>query len=569
MLRLLLCIHLCTAKKGSSIDKFLRRQQQHRSRRMPAPTRAPTPVGPTQVPTTAAPAAAPDRRGAVRARGGMLAQRVTTTPDRRQAVRLRAGVLAKRAAAAPLPVLSATKCVVALLVVSETDLMAVVDRRLQQTAAVRDGRAAVIFVADRHDHALNKGRLDTTRLRYVENADMAAVAGTDVSEYATEASSCVEINRQVGGRYTPPETFLCDDAAVLTESSGERPVLAQTSRRWRGGHDSARRRAIFYLICAQAPRLRSIADCGDIRIRSQRCAQMMPRKYWRDLVTAAFWVALRSAPRAEYVLRVEPDAMLCLDSLVTALAAVPASAKPFVLGLRRYCHYDDTFSLVSRPLADAVVFEWPHLRDFARLTTKYTMYGMVWPALVHWLRRVRGFEAELLASNPDLKTLIESEQVAVHKSNSAALRCTPSTRHLSDRATLRRLSGTPDSLVDLCRKLERYVQIVDPIDHRSGRAKTSALAYKVTYEREAQAGFAKQGVRRDEETREWILYYTDRFGRNITRKNLRGHFARLEALRAAQPRTAPAERCLARWSVHKPTSESDARERGRAGSVER
>ena len=117
---------------------------------------------------------------------------------------------------------------------------------------------------------------------------------------------------------------------------------------------------------------------------------------------------------------------------MTALAAVPASSKPFVLGLRRFCHYDDTFSLVSRPLADAVVFEWPHLRDFARLTTKYTMYGMVWPALVHWLRRVRGFEAELLASNPDLKTLIESE------------------------------------------KLERYVQIIDPIDHRSGRINASA-----------------------------------------------------------------------------------------------
>ena len=153
---------------------------------------------------------------------------------------------------------------------------------------------------------------------------------------------------------------------------------------------------------------------------------------------------------------------------------------------------------------------------------------------MHWLRRVRGFEAEQLASNPDLKTLIESEQVAVHKSNSAALRCTPSTRHLSDRATLRRLSGTPDSLVDLCRKLERYVQIVDPIDHRSGRAKTSALAYKVTYEREAQAGFAKKGVRFDEETREWILYYTDRFGRNVTRKKFppNQRFTRLEALRA-------------------------------------
>ena len=115
------------------------------------------------------------------------------------------------------------------------------------------------------------------------------------------------------------------------------------------------------------------------------------------------------------------------------------------------------------------------------------------------------------------------------------------------------------------------MQIVDPIDHRSGRAKTSALAYKVTYEREAQAGFAKQGVRRDEETREWILYYTDRFGRNVTRKKFppNQRFTRLEALRAAQPRTAPAERCLARWSVHKSTSESDARERGRAGSVER
>ena len=423
----LLCIHLCSttgAEKGSSRDKFWRRQQQHRGRRTPAPTRAPT--------TTAAPVAAPDRRGAVRAR---------------------ARVLAQRAAAAPLPVLSATKCVVALLVVSETALMAVVDRRLQQTAAVRDGRAAVIFVADRHDHALNKKRLDTTRLRYVENADMAAVAGTDVSEYATEA-----------------------------------------------------------------PRLREIADCGDIRIRSQRCAQMMPRKYWRDLVTAAFWVALRSAPRAEYVLRVEPDAMLCLDSLVTALAAVPASAKPFVLGLRRYCHYDDTFSLVSRPLADAVVFEWPHLRDFARLTTKYTMYGMVWPALVHWLRRVRGFEAELLASNPDLKTLIQSE------------------------------------------KLERYVQIIDPIDHHSGRnPRTSAAMYKKTYEREAQAGFAKKGVRFDEETREWILYYTDRFGRNVTLKKFppNRRFARLEALRAAQPRTAPAERCLARWYLHQYKAAAD------------
>ena len=165
----LLCIHLCGttgAEKGSSRDKFWRRQQQHRGRRTPAPT----PVGPTQVPTTDAPV---DRRGAVSAR---------------------ARVLARRAAAAPLPVLRATKCVVALLVVSETDLMAVVDRRLQQTAAVRDGRAAVIFVADRHDHALNKKRLDTTRLRYVENADMAAVAGADVSEYATEASSCVEIS---------------------------------------------------------------------------------------------------------------------------------------------------------------------------------------------------------------------------------------------------------------------------------------------------------------------------------------------------------------------------------------
>ena len=216
--------------------------------------------------------------------------------------------------------------------------------------------------------------------------------------------------------------------------------------------------------------------------------------------------------------------------MVTALAAVPASAKPFVLGLRRYCHYDDTFSLVSRPLADAVVFEWPHLRDFSRLTTKYTMYGMVWPALVHWLKRVRGFEAELLASNPDLKTLIESE------------------------------------------KLERYVQIIDPIDHHTGRnPRTSAAMYKKTYEREAQAGFAKKGVRFDEETREWILYYTDRFGRNVTRKKFppNQRFTRLEALRAAQPRTAPAERCLARWSVHKSTSESDARERGRAGSVER
>ena len=423
----LLCIRLCsssTAKKGSSRDKFWRRQQQHLSKHTPSPTRAPTPVGPTQVPTTAAPVAAPDRRGMVRAR---------------------ARVLARRAAAAPLPVLSATKCVVALLVVSETDLMAVVDRRLQQTEAVKAGRAAVIFVADRHDHSLNMTRLDTTRLRYVENEDMAAVAGTDVSEYATEA-----------------------------------------------------------------PRLREIADCGDIRIRSMRCAQMMPRKYWRDLVTAAFWVALRSAPRAEYVLRVEPDAMLCLDSLVTALAAVPASSKPFVLGLRRFCHYDDTFSLVSRPLADAVVFEWPHLRDFARLTTKYTMYGMVWPALVHWLKRVRGFEAELLASNPDLKTLIESE------------------------------------------KLERYVQIIDPIDHRSGRIKSSAANYKATYEREAQAGFLDNFVRRDPETREWILYYTDRFGRDVTRKKFppNQRFARLEALRAAQPRAAPAERCLARWYLH-------------------
>ena len=163
----LLCIHLCSttgAEKGSSRDKFWRRQQQHRGRRTPAPTRAPT--------TTAAPVAAPDRRGAA-ARARACSPGAPPPP--------------------PLPVLSATKCVVALLVVSETDLMAVVDRRLQQTAAVRDGRAAVIFVADRHDHALNKKRLDTTRLRYVENADMAAVAGTGVSEYATEAPRLREI----------------------------------------------------------------------------------------------------------------------------------------------------------------------------------------------------------------------------------------------------------------------------------------------------------------------------------------------------------------------------------------
>ena len=123
----------------------------------------------------------------------------------------------------------------------------------------------------------------------------------------------------------------------------------------------------------------------------------------------------------------------------------------------------------------------------------------------------------------------------------------------------------------MCRKLERYVQIIDPIDHRSGRIKSSAAMYKATYEHEAQAGFAKKGVRRDEETREWILYYTDRFGRNVTLKKFppNRRFARLEALRAAQPQTAPAERCLARWSVHKSTSESDARESGRAGSVER
>ena len=217
----LLCIHLCSttgAEEGNSRDKFWRRQLQHR------PTRAP----PT---TTAAPVAAPDRRGAVR-----RARRMLSPND---------------AAAAPLPVLSATKCVVALLVVSETDLMAVVDRRLQQTAAVRDGRAAVIFVADRHDHSLNMTRIDTTRLRYVENADMAAVAGADVSEYATEA-----------------------------------------------------------------PRLREIADCGDIRIRSMRmraddAAEVLAG---RHLVTAAFCgrAAVGAAGRVLPILRVEPDATCVL-----------------------------------------------------------------------------------------------------------------------------------------------------------------------------------------------------------------------------------------------------------------
>ena len=219
------------SRRRQQPDKFWRRAAASRPT---APTRAPT--------TTAAPVAAPDRR----ARCGA-----------------RARVLAQRAAAAPLPVLSATKCVVALLVVSETALMAVVDRRLQQTAAVRDGRAAVIFVADRHDHALNKGRLDTTRLRYVENADMAAVVGTNVSEYATEA-----------------------------------------------------------------PRLREIADCGDIRIRcpalrADDAAQVLAGPRDGGVLGRA---AVGAAGRC--VLRVEPDAVLCLDSLVTALAAVPASSKP-------------------------------------------------------------------------------------------------------------------------------------------------------------------------------------------------------------------------------------------------
>ena len=45
-------------------------------------------------------------------------------------------------------------------------------------------------------------------------------------------------------------------------------------------------------------------------------------------------------------------------------------------------------------------------------------------------------------------------------------------------------------------------------------------------------------MRFDEETREWILYYTDRFGRDVTWKKFppNRRFARLEALRAAQPR---------------------------------
>ncbi len=49
-----LCLCTAAAKEGS-LDKFQRRQQQHRDRHTPSPTRAPTPVGPTQVPTTRMP----------------------------------------------------------------------------------------------------------------------------------------------------------------------------------------------------------------------------------------------------------------------------------------------------------------------------------------------------------------------------------------------------------------------------------------------------------------------------------------------------------------------------------
>lgn len=366
-------------------------------------------------------------------------------PDRREVVRTRARVLAARAAAAPLPLLKAARIVVALIVVSENDLMEVVDRRLRQAKAVGAGQAAVIFVADRHDHALNT-TLFGERLRFVENADMAAVAGADVSEYATEA-----------------------------------------------------------------PRLREIATCGDIRIRSPRCKHMMPRRYWRDLVTATFWVALRSAPQAEYVLRVEPDAILCLDSLVAALAAVP-TATPFVLGLRRYCHFDDTFSLVSRPLADAMVFEWPYLRDFARRTTKYTMYGMVWPALAYWLARVRGFESLLLASNPDLKTLIESE------------------------------------------KLERYVAIREPIyHHHAHKTSLSAQKYREDYEQKSKTGFWDRGVHFQPNTGAWSVYYRDiKTGRNVTLhlSENRERFAKIEVLKKKLPSPPPQERCLAHWYLH-------------------
>ena len=191
--------------------------QQQQSRKGQQPRQVLAPAAAASQPTDAGTDARADDDGGAR-RGARSTGRGAR----------RARVLARRAAAAPLPVLSATKCVVALLVVSETDLMAVVDRRLQQTAAVRDGRAAVIFVADRHDHALNKTRLDTTRLRYVENADMAAVAGTDVSEYATEAPRLREI-ADCGDIRIRSHAVRADDAAQVLAGPRDGGVLGRAA----------------------------------------------------------------------------------------------------------------------------------------------------------------------------------------------------------------------------------------------------------------------------------------------------------------------------------------------------
>ena len=81
----------------------------------------------------------------------------------------------------------------------------------------------------------------------------------------------------------------------------------------------------------------------DASLRAERKKRTEAPFYWRDYLAKIFDWALRHSS-FEFLVRSEPDAVLCIDTIYRALP----SSEDWVLGFQRKCGYDDTFYLMSR-----------------------------------------------------------------------------------------------------------------------------------------------------------------------------------------------------------------------------
>ena len=129
---------------------------------------------------------------------------------------------------------------------------------------------------------------------------------------------------------------------------------------------------------------------------TDRCS---PPALWRDYVVGTMRWALARAAGFRVFVRVELDALVCVETL--ARAPPPPPPFEFALGFDRKCGYDDTFLALSRGAAEALVRHWNALRLVALRESGsvadadalggyvggWPMLGPVLPKLFAWLER--------------------------------------------------------------------------------------------------------------------------------------------------------------------------------------